>query len=571
MRSSCGRISLTYNGEVYNAPALRSELAERGCTFESRSDSEVILRGYSVWGRDVVRRLSGIFAFAILDERRGAGDATLLLARDPLGVKPLYYTHGEHGFAFASELRALRASGLIGGDVDPAAIVAFLLLGSVPDPVTIYQDAMALEPGNTLEIGVPACQGDGPQTYWTLPTNPDEEPVPDDLPWRIRELLEDAVRSQLVSDVPLGAFLSGGLDSSAVVALMRQATAGPIRTCSIAFEEPGYGEQTFARAVVNQVGAEHHERVISRYDFERELDRVFDCMDQPTVDGVNTYFVSQTARQAGLSVALSGLGGDELFAGYRSTFAGVPRFLAATQLLHALPFGNRAAALALESSPRGAAWAKATDALRREPSPTSAYLARRGVFAPSEIHALVGDVIWHGALRRFDPIQHLRTRSGADDFGSRPEAWVSRTELATYTCNQLLRDTDVMSMAHSLEVRVPLLDQRLVDAVLRLPRGIQSAARPKQLLLAAVGDLLPSAIRRRDKQGFVFPFDRWLRRGGCRSLRAQALEGSTAPVISPRESARTWLLHEQGKVHWSRPWSLFVLQQWLVRHIGAHA
>jgi asparagine synthase (glutamine-hydrolysing) len=385
---------------------------------------------------------------------------------------------------------------------------------------------------------------------------------------QVRDLLQESVRVRLVSDVPLGAFLSGGLDSSAVVALMRQATSGPIRTCSIVFDEAEYSEAHHARTMAEAVGAEHHERVVTAQDVEREWDRAVWAMDQPTCDGVNTYFVSQTAREAGLTVALSGLGGDELFGGYPNTFAGVPQLLRALTVAHAVPAGAPLTRAAVQLLPSRDRWGRLRDALSRPVSPASAYLARRGLFSASEVEALVGAELWREAWKSFDPVQHIAARADGEQNGSgyraRPLAWVSRAELMTYTHHQLLRDTDVMSMAHSLEVRVPLLDHKLAEAVLRLPAEcLGRDAIPKPLLRDAVADLLPPAIRdRRDKQGFVFPFDRWMQR----LHRKRPAPDSRMPDVSWNLNRgavdRVWALHASGKMHWSRPWALLVLEQW---------
>lgn len=584
MGTADGTVWITHNGEIYNAGELRDELRRQGYRFRSASDTEVILCGYQAWGAEVVHRLRGMFAFAIYDERRappgtpGAPSAgqtrRLLLARDRLGIKPLYYALTPHAFVFASELKALRASGTVGRAVNPAGLVGYLMLGSVPCPLTIYQEIQALEPGCTLslDVGVP---GTAPavRRYWTMPADTEEPSGVRDSVGQVRALLEDAVRSHLVSDVPLGAFLSGGLDSSAVVGLMRAVTNGPIRTCSMVFEEEAYSEAPYARAVAEQVGAEHFERVITAGEVATELDRVLWAMDQPTVDGINTYFVAKTAREAGLTVALSGLGGDELFGGYPNTFQGVPRLMWAIWLAQMAPAGVPLARAGLRWLPGPSSWGRVADALERPASPASLYLACRGLFAPSEARALVAPGLWDAASDALDPVRHIAERAGPNGVREPSEAidarqgshwfsWVSRAELATYTHHQLLRDTDVMSMAHSLEVRVPLLDHRLVEAVLRLPDAVKrDGGPPKPLLRRAVEDLLPAAVRtRRDKWGFVFPFDLWLRG----PLRRTCLEwqGGPADLLRPEAVRKIQRAYESGRLHWSRPWALAVLQGW---------
>jgi len=566
MRNDAGTIWITYNGETYNADELRVELQRMGFTFRSQSDTEVVLKCYEAWGEDMVRKLRGMFAFAVLDARWGEGRETLFLARDRLGIKPIYYARTLEGYVFASELKSLQAAGLSRRELNPAALAGFLMMGSVPNPLTVYRDVHALQPGCTLTVRLDDHDdiSPAPTRYWSLPvaaqqTN-DAEAVD-----RVRVLLEEAVRVRLVSDVPLGAFLSGGIDSSAVVALMRRATSGPIRTCSISFPESEYNESPYALAVARAAGTEHVDRVITAEDVWRELEDIVRAMDQPTVDGVNTYFVSQTARQAGVTVALSGVGGDELFGGYANTFGGVPRLVRALQLVQTVPGGPAAARSAIGRLPNAARWAKVRDALSRPATPASAYLARRGLFSPGEVRSLLVPDVWQEALTQFDPVRHIVERS---DSGPLPFAkderyfgWTSRAELSTYTHHQLLRDTDVMSMAHSLEVRLPLLDHLLVEYVLSLPADLKRRGGiQKPLLQRALGELLPETIRAaRLKQGFTFPFDRWLRGPLEQKVEGLLHEASRNGWLQPHIVDQVWRNFLAGKVHWSRPWALAML------------
>jgi asparagine synthase (glutamine-hydrolysing) len=570
MESGNAAIWITYNGEIYNTGELRRDLEAMGYEFRSGSDTEVILHGYEAWGPEVVLRLRGMFAFAVYDERGVTSGSRLglsvppgrrlLLARDRLGIKPLYYARVNEGLVFASELKALLASGLAGCEINPAALVGYLLLGSVPCPLTIYGGIDGLPPACTLDLDI----GDASlppviRRYWHLPMESEEAVTQADAVDQVRQALHDAVRSHLVSDVPVGAFLSGGLDSSAVVALMRTVSSGPIRTCSMVFEEVEYNEGRYARRVAEAVGAEHHERVITAGEVLDELNRIFWSMDQPTIDGVNTYFVSKTAREAGLTVALSALGGDELFGGYTNTFNGVPRVIQAARLAQMVPGTVPLARAGLRVLPGHRPWRKLVDALARPAVPASAYLACRGLFAPSEVRALVAPDLWEAASRAFDPVHAIAEHVAP---GGSLFSWVSRAELQTYTHHQLLRDTDVMSMAHSLEVRVPLLDHRLVEAVLRLPGAAErNGDRPKSVLVKAVEDLLPPLVRnRREKRGFVFPFDRWLR-GPMRGVSSE-LATSLRDVLRPAGVAEVRQAFEAGRLHWSRVWALIALQGW---------
>jgi asparagine synthase (glutamine-hydrolysing) len=560
MANGAGTVHITYNGELYNAAALRAVLEAKGYAFVSRSDTEVILHGYEAWGSDVVHHLRGMFGFAIYDAGDGTGRRPrLLLARDRTGIKPLYYADTSDAFVFVSELKALRASGLVGRAVSPAGLVAYLLLGSVPNPLTIYDACRALDAGCTAELGIDAPIGSPViRQYWDVAAIEGLSIDPSDARERVREALADAVGSHLVSDAPLGAFLSGGLDSSAVVALMRTKTQQPIRTCSIAFEDPRYSEAPFARAVAESIGAEHHERIVTQADVRGALDRIFWAMDQPSIDGINAFFVAQTAREAGLKVALSGLGGDELFGGYHNTFVGVPRFMRAKRTVDAVPCGAAVARVVRKAPGRQWRWAKYMDALERPRSRASAYLACRGLFAPSQVRGLVTADIWDAACKEFEATEYIAAR--VPDAGHETLDWVRRAELALYTRHQLLRDTDVMSMAHSLEVRVPFLDHELISRVVPLRCSLGDETTSKQLLVEAVADLLPASVReRRTKQGFVFPFADWLLGGLGEAVGIHQPDGDLfyRPAVDAVVGA--W---KRGDLHWTRPWALTVCGRW---------
>lgn len=563
MLNAAGTVCVTHNGEVYDIDQTRIELERLGYSFNSHSDTEVILHGYEAWGEGVVQKLRGMFAFAILDLRQQPG--RLFIARDRLGIKPLYYSYSSGCFLFASELKGILASGLASHDLNPDGLLGYLQFGSVPNPLTLYRDIRALEPGCTLTVLLDDLSA-SPRSvpYWSLPTGLRALPDPVQIVEQVRGLLEESVRIRLVSDVPLGAFLSGGLDSSAVVALMRQATNGTIRTCSMVFEESEYSESVYARAMANHVEAEHFERTITSGDVLKNFDHILWAMDQPSVDGLNTYFVSQTAREAGLTVSLSGLGGDELFGGYANTFQGVPQMLRLLSLARAIPLGAAFTRTAIDLLPDRYRLTRLAEALTRPPSLANAYMTRRGLFSLAEIRKLVQADVWQSAAG-FDSVGHVASLANNHHDEQSAFAWVSRAELRTYTHQQLLRDTDVMSMAHSLEVRVPLLDHHLVELVLQLPPSTKvNGGTPKPLLLKAVSDLLPASVReRRDKQGFVFPLDRWFR--STLQPRMQELLYTTGLSNYLRHDAIDiiWRDYQAGHQHWSRVWALAALNGWL--------
>lgn len=569
MQTTDGAVTITYNGEIYNAGELRTELQTLGYPFRSHSDTEVILLGYVAWGKGVVNRLRGMFAFAILDQRHGADQGgNVLLARDHMGIKPLYYAQSAAGLVFASELKALLAAGLVSHEIGAAGLVGYLLLGSVPNPLTIYRDVTALPPASLIEIDLAQPQV-MPQPYWTLPTELDERVTYAEAVAQVRELVAEAVRIRLVSDVPLGAFLSGGLDSSAVVALMRQATTGPIRTCSMVFGEQAFSEASYARTMAEHVEAEHYERTITAADLVHEFDNILVALDQPSIDGVNSYFVSQTARQAGLTVALSGLGGDELFGGYPNTFGDVPKVYNLLRTVQRLPGAANVASAGLTHFYNKNGWQRLADAFGQPATLASAYLTRRGLFSPREVQALVHPDLWQEAQKAFDPIAHIAANADAPDIRNSPFtinnsqfAWVSRAELRTYTHHQLLRDTDAMSMAHSLEVRVPLLDRVLVEAVLRLPAPLKTnhLPGPKPLLAAAVGDYLPKSVaQRKEKMGFFFPLAVWLKEALHEQSQGWLAEVGQQGWLQPATVNGITRQFQADQIQWSRLWALIAL------------
>lgn len=558
MHGADGRVSITYNGEIYNAGSLRTALESQGCVFRSGTDTEVILHGYVKWGKDVVHKLRGMFAFAVLDQR---GDPMLLLSRDHMGVKPLYHAQSDLGFVFASELKTILAAGFVSHEVSSAGLVGYLTLGSVPNPHTIYRDISALPPASLLQVDLRTLAG-APCTYWSLPTNTVKETSFDEAVVRVRQQLAEVVGMRMVSDVPIGAFLSGGLDSSSVVTLMHEATNTSIRTCSMVFEESAYSEKSYSRDVAKLIDADHYERVITAGDLSREFDNILAAMDQPSNDGVNTYFASQTARHAGLTVALSGLGGDELFGGYPNTFFQVPKVYKALQITSQIPGGSALMHSAIRNLSGQNGWLRIADALQMPVSPSNAYLSRRGFFSRSEVQSLVSPDIWNEALKTFDPIRHVEQNAGTAPNGEFFN-WIARAELRTYTHHQLLRDTDIMSMVHSLEVRVPFLDHVLVESMLQLSQGIkmQNNSGPKPLLSAAMKDALPRIVlNRKDKMGFTFPFAVWLNGTLQKQVSACVASLTDYDFLQPTSVEKVQMQFRLGRIHWSRLWALMALR-----------
>ena len=507
MLSADGQLVVTFNGEIYNFAELRTELETNGHVFRTRSDTEVLLHLYAARGVEMVRVLRGMFAFALWDSRA----QTMLLARDPYGIKPLYYSDDGWTCRFASQVKALLAGGNISRDPEPAGEVGFYLFGSVPEPFTSYRAIRAVPAGTTIVIDRTGAQA--PRRYHSVAAEycRDTDALPAvDLGAQARAALLDSVRAHLVADVPVGAFLSAGIDSSALVGLMRDAGAENIETVTVGFEEfrgTHDDETVLAAAVAKTYATRHTTRIVTRAEFEADLPRIMAAMDQPSIDGVNTWFVSKAARELGLKVAISGLGGDELFGGYPS-FRDVPRWVRAARLPACVPgLGRVIRQTAGGLLGRMAGNPKAAGLIEYGGSYAGGYLLRRGLFMPWELASVLEPTIVREGLARLVPLQligrELEPRPG------NALARVAALESGLYMRNQLLRDTDWASMAHSLEVRVPLVDSKLLRSLAPGAR-LLAAGRGKPLLAAAPSRPLPGAVVNRVKSGFTTPVAGWM-------------------------------------------------------------
>jgi asparagine synthase (glutamine-hydrolysing) len=553
MSNEDGTVWVTYNGEIYNFLSLRDELIKRGHRFRSNTDSEVLVHGYEEWGIErLLGRLRGMFAFAIWDEK----NRCLCVARDRLGEKPLYYAWDGRTFLFASEVKSLLASGLIERRLNPAGVVAYLSLGSVPAPLTMVDGVEALPPGCYLILQDRNLQL---KRYWHLSFNEGPNLTEEDVIERLRPLLQESVKLRLVSDVPVGAFLSGGIDSSAIVGLMREATGGTIRTFSIVFKEKEFSEGPFAKLVAEHFETEHTEYEVTADEVLCEFPKVIWAMDQPTVDGVNTYFVSKVTRDSGTIVALSGVGGDELFGGYPS-FQRVPRLYYLSLAAHAVPGCGWALEKTLGAVARNGRLHKLRALFQYPASPEMSYLAVRGLYLGNELKTLVNpDLLEHGS-RLFTPLNYLQEIT-ADHDRLCPPNTVSLLELRTYMHNQLLRDTDAMSMAHALEARIPFLDHVLVEFLARIPAKYKFTVPPKALLMNALPRKLPQGMIERPKGGFTFPFKRWLA-GPWNAWLEDGLNELNTEIFNPQEVRSLWHRFNEGHTHWSQIWAVVVLQAW---------
>ncbi len=534
---------ITYNGETYNFKDLRRELDDD--PWSSNTDTEVVLRAYGKWSIDAFRKLRGMFALAIWDEQK----QTLVLARDPLGIKPLYYYADDQRFIFASELRALLASGVVPRKLSTAGVDSYLENGSIEEPLTIIEGVRQLLPGHCLQVNRHLELRD---IEFAIPNSKSIDGNRHDAVARLRSELAESVRLHLVSDVPLGVFLSGGMDSSALVALLSRVSDQRPKTFSVVFDEAAYTEAPFSRAVAERFNTDHSEIRLSEDRLLDILPTAIAAVDQPTMDGVNTFVVSSAVRREGITVALSGLGGDELFAGYPS-FRRALRFGAMPQASKRfLRAASGVGKFALNGSvQRQKFW----QLLNSDGGPEDVYRISRQLFSTDAVTGLTA----HEASKRLsNGHRHDRDIVNA----------ISRLEMRGYMTNTLLRDTDAMSMAHSLEVRVPFVDLKLVDYVLSLPGEwkVSAGGGPKPLLADAMSDLLPREFMARPKMGFTLPFEKWMQ-GKMRS-EISAVLGDEKRVLSVGLNAEIvatlWrkFLEKPKAVGWSRPWAIYVLVKW---------
>lgn len=577
-------VSVVFNGELYNYRELRQRLQLSGHRFTTNSDTEILVHGWEEWGEDLLGELRGMFAFALLDLRKHfATVPVLFLARDPLGIKPLYYAQTTEGFAFASEVRAILASGAVARQISADALTSYLLFGGVSEPVTIIEGVFSVPPGHALLLHLPDRRRTPRVRPWWDPTRSAaarDIKRPRDFAAAsapLRTLLEDAVRAHLVADVPVGLFLSSGLDSSAIAVLAGRAQRG-IQSFTLTFPDTPYDEGPLARIVAQRAGTQHTEVPLQGRDMLARVDEAIAALDQPTMDGINTYFVSWAAREVGLKVALSGLGGDELFAGYR-TFADTPKLMKLEAVSRFVPGAFRRISAPLVNSliaRNGTVDAarKASDAWLMPDVLPHAYFFTRLLFPPSEVarltdaHYRKSSVSNDGAT--LDPTWLGWLERTADQAAAlEPIGGISWLEMRTYMASTLLHDTDSVSMARSLEVRVPFLDTPLVEFVQALPDTARiEPGVSKGLLRAALAGLMPPEILDQRKRTFTLPWEDWLRRSLRPRVEAsfKELAPALAGQLHPAGVQMVWDNFLASQTTWSRPWSLYVLNEWCRRN-----
>jgi asparagine synthase (glutamine-hydrolysing) len=553
---------IVYNGEIYNFRELRADLEGLGVGFKTQSDTEVILAAYRTWGESCLTRLGGMFAFALWDASR----KRLLLARDPLGIKPLYYFQSAQTFIFASEVRTLLGTGLVPRKADSTGVLSYLEFGSVYEPWTLIAGVRSVPAGHLMRVENGSVVS---SEYWSSLRDPSEiesRPRNGNNANQLSATLRDAVLSHLVSDVPVGVFLSGGMDSSALVAILSHNGVRP-NTFSLVFAEEEFNEGQYSREIARRFGTDHHEIAVSQKDALATLPEALCAMDQPTIDGINTYLVSAKARGAGVKVALTGLGADEMFAGY-SNFRRVPRMEKFFNQFARLPKAARrplSAAVAMLAG-SGDRNRKMAELAGDRDSVIHPYFLARMLFRNSERRTLFSRLDQDAAQQALDQILQ---DSVEDSKSLDPVNRVSYLESNFYMRNTLLRDSDFMSMAHGLEVRVPFLDKTLVEACFRIPGKLKVRGdQPKGLLLANLGVELPREIVNRPKRGFTLPFERWLR-GEMKPVVEDTLLKGDWEQVSIRAGAvrQVWNRFLAGETSWSRPWALFILKRWCEQNL----
>jgi asparagine synthase (glutamine-hydrolysing) len=499
MFSDDKKISVSFNGEIYNYRELRESLQKKGYVFHTQSDTEVLIHLYREKKEGMFSDLRGMFGFVLWDENA----KVLLLARDPYGIKPLYYANDGWTIRIASQVKSLLKSKKISRILDPAGAAGFFLFGSVPEPFTLFQEIRQVPAGSFIKVT--AVGPTEPIRYFSLAQTLRKSSEQSEGPDAVREALLDSVRHHLVADVELGLFLSSGVDSSALLGLLNDAGAKKMRCVTLAFEEyknTDKDELPLAEKVAARYGAVHTRRYLGKEEFRSELPTILKRMDQPTIDGLNTYFVSKAAREMGLKVALSGVGGDELFGGYPS-FNDIPSSVRRLSFVSKVPFaGNIFSSMHRLTRPFFPQFVKWGSLLKYGGNYEGAYLLRRGLFMPGELNQLMGRELAAEGLKRLR-LFPLIAQSLKPDPGN-PFSRVAALESNLYMKNQLLRDTDWAGMAHSLEIRTPWVDSTLLKKI-----GGKRIRNKKELAAAPQTDL-PKEILSRPKTGFTIPMNQWL-------------------------------------------------------------
>jgi asparagine synthase (glutamine-hydrolysing) len=566
------------NGEIYNFAELRKALSADGHVVQSSGDTVVMLRLLAAYGPDSIRRLRGMFAFALWNPTT----REVTLARDPLGIKPLYLARnpnagGTWSLAFASEVRALLASGLQGKPLlDPRAAASVVWSGFMVTPDTAIAGVESVWPG---QVRVFSCDGQqvSASRYWSLPSPSVDSPSDEG---EVSLSFAESVRRHLVSDVPLCVFLSGGVDSAAVANLAMKHASGPVHSFTLAFEEKAYNEGLVARQVAKEIGTSHQEMVLTEAYFIEQLDAALDSIDQPTFDGINSYYMARAVRDSGFKVALAGTGGDELFGGYTS-FRDLPRMLQANSAAKWFPdsavqalAGFASAILQPSNSgvPQQTRWAKLPEMLKPGNDMLSLYQIAYALFLPDFRRQLLSGTAHEMMVDGLPAEMHALVAANNVDRSALSS--IGAMEQSLFLGERLLRDTDVASMAASIEVRLPLVDQDFLESVYRLPDKLRFLPIGKKAILRRIGlQGLDPTLFERKKAGFVLPFALWLRRnlGKVMDKTMRDPEAVKSTGLNPDAVRRLWeaFLGNAPGIYWSRVWAIYVLIRWCQRnHVG---
>lgn len=565
MASHDGRYHIVYNGELYNYKELKFELQrvvsgskDVAYFFQTNTDTEVIIAAYARWGEDCVNRFNGMFAFCIWDNLK----QELFIARDRLGIKPLYYIYTNEVLAFSSEIRSLLASELIVRQLDENSLVDYLRYQTVHAPNTIVKGVKMLMPGHYIKNDSRKVTI---HSYWNLKKNISHASAGKsylEVCKDVNTLLTKAVERRLVADVPFGAFLSGGIDSSAIVGLMSKVSSDKVKTFSVTFDEHAFSEAKYAQLIAKKFNTDHHEIKLNPADFLEQLPNALKAMDHPSGDGPNTYIVSKATKEAGITMALSGLGGDELFAGYDVFKRSLE--LNKKAWLNALPkFMRSAGGTILTKVKPGVASEKIAAFLSQdEVNFRSFYPLSRQVLMDKEIASILIKKELTG-----NRVAEIISESIISDSKFKISQ-TSIAEISTYMQNVLLGDADQMSMALALEIRVPFIDYTLVEYVLGIPDKYKSTHSPKKLLVDSLGDLLPSEVVNRPKMGFTFPWNDWMKNELKLFCEQRVLSLSKRKFFNEKQIVSLWnrFLKNDPRITWSRIWILVVLENWLLEN-----
>ncbi|NNC85922.1 MAG: asparagine synthase (glutamine-hydrolyzing) [Bacteroidia bacterium] len=554
MFSDDENIALSFNGEIYNFEEIKSQITDY--PFKSKTDTELIIAAYKKWGIKSIEKLNGMFVLSIWDKKK----KELFIARDRLGIKPLYFYKEEDSFLFSSEVRSLLASNLVPKKLNKQSLFEYFTYQTVHAPQTLVNNVYELLPGHYITITHNAFEI---EEYWKPSTSLNKDVVDhskDEVLKNINTLLNEAVEKRLMSDVPYGAFLSGGIDSSIIVGLMSKSLSNPVKTFTVTFDESEFSEAKYAETIAKRFNTDHTEIKLSPQDFLDEMPSALKALDHPSGDGPNSYIVSKVTKESGVTMAMSGLGGDELFAGY-PVFTNTLK-LEQLKWIWSVPSALRKPVGSLiDSIIKKSSTGKLKELISNDELNLYQSLSlSRKISLEKELKSFLN-------LNEYpDPVSKILSNQIETEKDNIPLlSKVSIAEITTYMQNVLLRDTDQMSMAHALEVRVPFLDHELVEYVLGVPDKFKTPDYPKKLLIESVAGLLPDEIVHRKKMGFTFPWAKWLKNDLLELCDTNIKALAEREFIHKNDLLKRWnnFLKGDNRIRWTEMWLCVVLEQWL--------